>query len=224
MRPVWTLSPSSTPGQVHELVLRRLELRAQTGPLDLAVQHDLLPDPEHLREEALVEEDGARRARGVAHLDLEDREARSTRRLDLRLDDLAGDGGRAGPQVGDRDDVSAVLVAKREAEQQIFDGPQACRRQRRAARRPDAWQVAERGLERIGRRHCRTVTCPGSTRISRIDEGRSNGRRDRCLGSSGERVARHQLRHEDARQMGYRPVRPTRVRSGRCRSRSPAVR
>ena len=36
-------------------------------------------------------------------------------------------------------------------------------------------QLAQWGLERIDRAHCRTVTSPGSTRISRIDDGRSKG-------------------------------------------------
>lgn len=174
-------------GEVDEFILRRLELRTEARPLDLAVQHHLLAGPEDLREEALVEEDGARRAGGIAYRHLEDREAGTTRGLDLSVDDFACDRGRARSQRGDGDDVPTIFIAEREPEQQVLERAQPRRRQRGGASRPDAGQIAERGLERIGRGHCSTVTWPGSTRISRIDEGRSKGAsRSMPLGSSGD--------------------------------------
>ena len=159
---------------LQDLVLRVLQLQAVRGQLELPEQDDPLVGTEHVGEKRLVEEHRAQRAGGVAHEQLEDLEPRAPRRPDAAADHVADDGGgRAGTQRGDRLEAAAILVADREAIQQVFDGLQPDPLQVGGAPRADALQELQRRVERD--HYCTTVAVPVPTRISRMRAGSSNG-------------------------------------------------
>ena len=71
--------------------------------------------------------------------------------VSFRGADLGDHGGEfAGRKLRDRLQVAAVFVAEREVVDQVFDGFEAFGLKHGGARRADAFEVCERGIEREG--------------------------------------------------------------------------
>jgi len=153
--------------------LRALQLQTVRGQLQLAEQDDALVRPEDVVQERLIEPDRADGAGAVAEQQLEDLEARPAGRADAAADDLADDRrGLAGPQLGDRLEMAAVLIADGKPVEEVFDSVKTDTLEIGGAPRADTLQVLQRRLERV---YCTTIASPLPTRISLIRAGSSNG-------------------------------------------------
>ena len=123
--------------------------------LELAKEDDSLVRPEDVVEKRLVEPDRSQRPRAIAHDQLEDLEARQTRRANAAAHDFSEDRGRdAWPQFGDGCEGAAVFVADRKSVEQVFDRVQAHPLEVRRPPRPDPFEELQRRLQRI---YCTTI-------------------------------------------------------------------
>ncbi len=133
----------------QDFVLRVLHLQTVRRQLELSVQNHALLPVEHVGEERLIEPDRAQRAGRVAKQDFEDFEAWAPRRTNARADDFADHRrGRPRTQRGDGAEAAAILVADREAVQQILDRHEPDALQIGRAARTDTFQILKRALKR----------------------------------------------------------------------------
>jgi hypothetical protein len=113
--------------------------------LELAVEHDPLVGMKDVGEKRLIEPDGAQHPGAIAHQHLENREARPPRRTLAAADDVGQHRHcHARLQRRDRPERAAILVAHREAIQEIFDRRQTDALEVRGASRADPFQILER--------------------------------------------------------------------------------
>ena len=160
-------------GLWQDFVLRVLKLQPVGAQLELAVEDDALVRLEDVVEKRLVEPDGPKSAGTIADDQLEDLETRAPRRPNAAPHDLADDrSGDTGTKRSDCLECPAVLIADREAIEQVFNRAQTHPFEIGGAPGPDPLEVLQRRLQGI---YCTTIASPFPTRISLIRAGSSKG-------------------------------------------------
>jgi hypothetical protein len=135
------------------LRVRELEAAAVRAQLHRAKEDDPLSRREHVAKERLVQPRGPNRARLVGDERFEDLEPGAPRRAETAAQDAAGHRRRVTrPEGRNRQEPAAVLVAEREAVEEILDRVQPRVRQIGCATRPDALEELKRRREGVVRR------------------------------------------------------------------------
>ena len=151
----------SVPGKHLIVGIRELEAAAAAAVVDRAEQRDLAARRQHVRQERLIEENCPHLARRVADHRLEDPESAPLRAALSGAQDGAQDrGGVARPQLRDGPRVLAVVVAPRQAQQEILEHVQARPLQVGGAARADALDELQRRAEILS--HCAATIAPAS--------------------------------------------------------------
>ena len=158
------------PGKHLVVGVGELQATAAAAVVDRAEQRDLAARRQHVRQEGLVEEDCPHLARRVTDHRFEDPESAPLRAALAGAQDGADDrGGVAGPQPRDWARVLAVVVAPRQAQQEILEYVQAGSRQIGGAARADALDELQRRTKIVS--HCTKTIAPTSTRTCRTRRG-----------------------------------------------------